>query len=453
MKKSSFLSKMLRFGRIFAISIIITTCVNFLSLNAQLQLPEDFVAQQEKERVKEYANYFGEDIYHFRNRMMDDSATMDAESISHALQDMERQVAKKTAVVYIKSLPKQLEILVVTSRDKSIRKSISAANQYSFRKTVKHFTSEISKAPSQIKSTSYLASALQLYQWIVAPIEKDLKAQNIDTLLFCVGSELRSAALSALYDGKQFLVEKYSLAITHAFSLNRRGYHYVDIRKKKVLAMGSSQFEDLGPLPGVPLELSMITQSKGGEVFLNNKFTVDNLKAQRRSEAFQIVHLATHAVFRPKSISNSYIQFWNKKLPLNQLRQLQLDKPPIELLVLSSCTTAVGNKESELGFSGLAVAAGVKTVLGSFWDVSDLATLAFMTQYYKHLRTAPVKADAVRQAKIEMLKGQIQIKDGQLRGSALRTGMQLPSELSESGYIDLSHPYYWAPFTTIGSPW
>jgi CHAT domain-containing protein len=52
---------------------------------------------------------------------------------------------------------------------------------------------------------------------------------------------------------------------------------------------------------------------------------------------------------------------------------------------------------------------------------------------------------------VAMLKGQIRIEKGKL---------QLPGELGEIslppglvGKPDLSHPYYWAGFTMIGSPW
>ncbi len=162
--------------------------------------------------------------------------------------------------------------------------------------------------------------------------------------------------------------------------------------------------------------------------------------------------MATHGEFHPGGAENSYIQFWDQKLGMDRLRQLRLHSPQVELLVLSACTTAVGDEDAELGFAGLAVQAGVKSALASLWYVSDTATLGLMTEFYRQLLAGPVKAEALREAQLAMLRGELHLKDGYL----YRGGEQpvlLPDELAGGGNRDLSHPYYWAAFTMIGSPW
>ncbi|MBW4689725.1 MAG: CHAT domain-containing protein [Komarekiella atlantica HA4396-MV6] len=404
-------------------------------------VPKDVVAEQEKTWKKAYENYIGST---FSNELMT------AQAISYTLRRIEKQTGKNSAVVYLVPTEKQLKILLVTPKNHPIIKSIPAANKEALLKITKQFQTELSN-PREVNSTNYLASAKQLYQWLITPIEKDLKSENIDTLVFCVGVGLRSVPFSALHDGEQFLVEKYSVSLIPAFSLTDT--RYSDIRNFSVLAMGASQFKNLEPLPAVPIELSTIVQNKGGSRFLNDKFTLENLRSQRQQKPYKIVHLATHGVFQPGSASNSYIQFWNTKLQLNQLRQLQLHTPPVELLVLSACRTALGDQQAELGFSGLALEAGVKSAMGSLWSVSDAGTLALMTEFYQHLRTSPIKAEALRQTQIGMLNRQIQIKQGQLRQAGLRAGTPLPPEIAQLGDFNLSHPYYWAAFTMIGSPW
>ncbi len=182
-------------------------------------------------------------------------------------------------------------------------------------------------------------------------------------------------------------------------------------------------------------------------------FTINNLKSQRASQPFGIVHLATHAEFQPGAPGNSYIQFWDTKLRLNQMRQLQWNNPQVELLVLSACSTALGDKDAEMGFAGLAVQSGVKSALASLWNVSDEGTLALMTAFYQQLRIAPIKAEALRQAQVAMLRRQVRLEAGQLRGPGLRGGLQLPPNLAALGTRDFSHPYYWAAFTMIGNLW
>ncbi|MGK7903916.1 MAG: CHAT domain-containing protein [Hormoscilla sp.] len=68
-----------------------------------------------------------------------------------------------------------------------------------------------------------------------------------------------------------------------------------------------------------------------------------------------------------------------------------------------------------------------------------------------HLRTAPIKAEALRQAQIATIEGKVSLEGGELRGS--NRVLSLPPALAKLGNENLEHPYYWAAFTTIGSPW
>ncbi|HEY9668478.1 MAG TPA: CHAT domain-containing protein, partial [Coleofasciculaceae cyanobacterium] len=144
-------------------------------------------------------------------------------------------------------------------------------------------------------------------------------------------------------------------------------------------------------------------------------------------------------------------QFWNTKLSLNELRQLGLNNPPVQLLVLSACRTALGDEQAELGFAGLAVQAGVKSGLGSLWYVSDAATMAFMTEFYEQLKIAPIKAEALRQAQLAMIEGKVHVRGGKLMTT--RGSFPLPPDLAWLENQNLSHPYFWSAFTMIGNPW
>jgi len=345
----------------------------------------------------------------------------------------------------------QLELVVVTANGKPIRRLVPGATRSRVLRVVRQLLNEITD-PRKNRTTSYLASSQQLYRWLVAPIEPELQAKGIGNLAYISDTGLRFLPMGALHDGRQFLVEKYSVGLMPSLSLTDT--RYVSLKNAKVLAMGASEFTDQPPLPAVPTELSVITKELWtGTALLNQAFTLENLKAERQQEPFQIIHLATHSEFQPGALSNSYIQLWQTKLQLNQLRQLGWNNPPVELLVLSACRTALGSNEAELGFAGFAVQAGVKSALASLWYVSDEGTLGLMTEFYRQLRTAPIKAEALRQAQLAMLKGNVQIVEGQLRGSR-GDSIQLPIALAERTETHtLSHPYYWSAFTLIGSPW
>jgi CHAT domain-containing protein len=127
--------------------------------------------------------------------------------------------------------------------------------------------------------------------------------------------------------------------------------------------------------------------------------------------------------------------------------------PTVELLVLSACETALGEEEAELGFAGLAIQAGVKSVLASLWQVDDVGTLALMTEFYHQLSQASVttKAEALQKAQVAMLRGQVRIESGQLVG--LGTNVTLPPDVKDRSDRPFSHPYYWSGFMLTGSPW
>jgi filamentous hemagglutinin family protein len=299
-------------------------------------------------------------------------------------------------------------------------------------------------------SKGFLAPGQQLYRWLVAPLEEELQAGEIENLAFIMNAGLRSIPLAALHDGTGFILERYSVGLVPSLSLTDTSYE--SLRNARVLAMGAERFQEQAPLPAVPVEVSLITEQLWqGDFFLNDAFTVENLKAARAAKAFGIVHLATHAEFRPGKPSNSYIQLWDSKLELDELRQLELNNPPVNLLVLSACRTALGDRQAELGFAGLAVAGGVKSAMGSLWYVNDEGTLALMTEFYEQLKDVPIKAEALRQAQLAMLAGEVRIEGGQLVSSEVT--VPLPPELRDTGDKDLRHPYYWSAFTAIGSPW
>ncbi|HAA30612.1 MAG TPA: hemagglutination, partial [Cyanobacteria bacterium UBA8553] len=105
----------------------------------------------------------------------------------------------------------------------------------------------------------------------------------------------------------------------------------------------------------------------------------------------------------------------------------------------------------ELGFAGLALSAGVKSVLASLWAVNDEATLGLMSEFYQQLKDAPVKAEALRQVQLAMLTKKVRIEGGKLITN--KAEYPLPPELIRLGYRDFSHPYYWSAFTIVGNPW
>ncbi len=343
----------------------------------------------------------------------------------------------------------QFELVLITAKGKPIRKTIHTASQQEIYNVAKEFY----KAVEKPGDNSYEAPAQKLYQWMVKPLEDKLKEREINNLLFITDEKLRSVPLAALHDGKQFLVEKYSIGFTPSLSLTKT--EYKDVKKSHILAMGASEFENNRPLPAVKKEISAISQIWNTESYLNEDFTLTKLKSSKKQ--FGIIHLATHGNFG-KSPEDSFIEFKNKKLNLNQFGDLKFNEPTVELLVLSACQTSSGNREAELGFGGLAVKTGAKTALASLWNVDDYATFGLMSEFYHQLKEAPIKSEALQKAQIAMLKGEIWQENGKLYTARNRNviSMEVVQPKSQPPSPKLpkfTHPYYWAAFTMIGNPW
>ena len=385
------------------------------------------------------------------------------------LDGIEQQTGIKSAFIYATFVPEQLsedqtsqtkqdsdrlELLLVTGQGQAIRKRVPGTTRDLLVEEVKKLRSEITN-PSKLRTTSYLAPSQQLYKWVIAPIQADLEAQKIQNLVFIMDAGLRSLPVATLHDGQGFLVEKYSVGVMPSLSLTDTSY--ADIKRSSVLAMGLSQANTLAkslnlkPLPAVPIELQTIMGMRQGKSFLNEQFTLENLKSKRNGA--QILHLATHGEFKPGPIENSYMLLWDNQLRLNQLRQLNWNnrRSPVELLVLSACRTAVGDEKAELGFAGFAVQAGVKSALASLWYVSDEATFGLMTEFYRQLQTSPIKAEALRKAQLAMINREVRLENGKMHNS--NGDIPLPASLASLGDKNLSHPYFWSAFTMIGSPW
>lgn len=373
--------------------------------------------------------------------------------IRGTLQRIARETGKTPAAIYVVSRAERLEIILVTPNGAPIFKTIQTAGEDSLRQNKRKFIGGVSR-PSPSNPDKYLSAAQQLYQWIIAPLESELEREKIDTLMFSLDPGMRTLPLAALHDGKQFLVEKYSLGLVP--SINLTDTNYKNLKNSSILAMGASQFENpnVVPLPAVPMELQTITDDWQGKAFSNEFFTLENLKKQRVTTGAKIVHLATHGTFDTGNPGDSYIQLWNDKLTFDRLRQLTTDGERIELLVLSACETAFGSVDAELGFAGLAVRSGVKSVLASLWQVDDAGTLGLMSEFYRqlHQQERTVKAEALRQAQIAMIEGDLRVEAGQLRSRSRGGGVPLP-EGEDHEELSLSHPYYWASFTMVGSPW
>ncbi|NJM65099.1 MAG: CHAT domain-containing protein [Acaryochloris sp. RU_4_1] len=401
----------------------------------------------ERSFEKEFEDFFGEDLA---------QVTQGPADVAQTLLKISQETGTQPAVLWVVPRTDHLHLVLLLPGGKPITRDLYNVPRSTLLKTAATLRDQMSEPDSRWD----LKTAQQLHQWLIAPFEQEhLQPAKIDTLLLCLGDGMRGLPLAALHDGQRYLVEKYSLSIIPAFNLIQTNYQR--LKQGKILAAGASEFMQMNALPAVPVEISTILRFlQGGQAsqtrwqgqsLLNQTFTLANLKSRLHGQRFNIVHLATHAEFNPGQPHQSYIQFRDTRLNLDQMDTVEWSNPSLDLLVLSACQTALGDGTAELGFAGVALKSGVKTALGSLWYISDVGTLAVMSEFYQQLTQNPTKAAALRQAQLQMLHKKVRIEGKNLILS--NTAIPLSDELLANVETDFSHPFYWSGFTMISSPW
>lgn len=270
------------------------------------------------------------------------------------------------------------------------------------------------------------SAARRVYDWLIRPIESKLVDQQIATLVFVLDGAFRNIPMPALFDGQQYLVEKYNIAIAPGLQLLES--ESLNQEKLPILIGGLTEArQGFAPLPGVAIESQEIASQLESQVFLDQNFTKEVLQEQIRGTRSSVVHLATHGQFSSK-LNETFILTWNDRLAVTDLRSIlqareETELNPIELLVLSACQTAEGDQQAALGLAGLAVRSGARSTLATLWAVDDESTAQLMVEFYEALtQQGESKAAALRQAQLRLLNSS-----------------------------DYAHPYYWAPFVLIGN--
>ncbi|OCR00207.1 hypothetical protein BCD67_21275 [Oscillatoriales cyanobacterium USR001] len=332
------------------------------------------------------------------------------------------EIDPTAAVIYPIILSDRLEV-ILSVPGKPLR-------HYSTQKPQVDLENTLRKMRNSLRQTSSLSERLplskQLYDWLIRPAETDLTSSNIKTLVFVLDGYLRNLPMAALHDGEQYLVQKYSIALTPGLQLlEQKSIKQVQL---KALTAGLTEArQGFSALPAVKNEVKQIAALLPTNSLLNEQFVSQELKARLKAFSFPILHLATHGQFSSNA-ADTFILTWDERVNVKELDRLLRGqngerKSPIELLVLSACETASGDARASLGLAGIAIRSGARSTLGTLWQVSDEATAVFMTEFYRQLTNSKVsKAEAVRNAQIAVSQSR-----------------------------EYKNPFFWAPFVLVGN--
>jgi CHAT domain-containing protein len=354
------------------------------------------------------------------------------------------QLPQKSVLFYPLVLKDRLELILVTPESPPVHRTVAVTRE-KLNETIAAFRQAL--APSQ----DVKKPARQLYDWLIKPIESDLKILDAQTLIYAPDDQLRYIPLAALYDGKQWLVQRFIVNHITAASLSK--FNTQSDSKLRALAgavtKGSYEVKvanrqlTLSGLPFAALEVENLAHAvPGTKKLLDNAFSLETTIPQM--DDYTIIHLATHAEFVAGKPEDSFILFGNgEHASLKDVATWSL--PHVDLVVLSACETGLGGKlsngEEILGFGYQIQKTGAKAAIASLWTVDDGGTQELMSAFYTLLSSGKLtKAQALQQAQIALITG-----DSTLAQQA-RKNNSFPALAG-----NLSHPYYWAPFILIGN--
>jgi CHAT domain-containing protein/tetratricopeptide (TPR) repeat protein len=312
------------------------------------------------------------------------------------------------AIIYTIVLPKTLEV-IVSLPDGTLLHHTNFVTSSEVDRTLKQFQQYLQE-PDRLKDVQKLSKTV--YDWSIAPFAKNLELKKIKTLVFALDGWLKNIPMSVLYDGNKYLLEKYAIAITPGMRLLKTDPKQSSDRLETLITGISQKIviekQQFTPLKEVENEVREINSIVPGETLLNSNLTKNNLQQKIDSKPLSLVHIATHGQFSSDP-DRTFILLWNELLDVRSFNNLFLigsnyGRKSIDVIVLSACETALGDRRAALGLAGIAVRAGTRSTLGTLWQVNDESTSQVTIEFYRALRDNPSinKAEALRQAQLKL---------------------------------------------------
>jgi CHAT domain-containing protein/tetratricopeptide (TPR) repeat protein len=310
--------------------------------------------------------------------------------------------------------------------------------------------------------TYFVPPATRLSAALLAPIASELaRASRVTIVADGILHYLPFEALltdevgtTARFAELPWLVHRVDISYLPAVSLRRHLRARSTLRgPAELVVIGDPEpSEDLGPLAApafagaVPARASFAREVEGlvamhdGPVTRAERgaATVSAVRALGPARAPRLVHFTTHGILNERRPRFSGLFLTPDRargddgfLSIDEVFTLEL---PCEQVVLSACSTALGQQVTGEGLVGLTRAflyAGARSVVASLWEVPSEPTTQLMLEFYRGIGEGADRTRALADAKRAAIR------------SAQR-GAGLP------GAVDPAHPGLWAGFVLLG---
>jgi len=272
----------------------------------------------------------------------------------------------------------------------------------------------------------------ELHGKLIAPIADDLKTLDAKTLVLVPNDVLRYVPFAALYDGKRYLIQDFTLTLFN--EAVKKDFSKSSKAKWQLAAMGLTRaVENLPALTNVDDEVLAVATKSGlkGKIYLDDAFTLEVL-TQSLIQNFNVLHLASHFEFVAGRPDASRLFLGDRSsLYLGDIARENMRFDKFSLVTFSACETGLGGGLDADGrdmesLGALVQNQGAGAVMATLWKVEDSSTASLMETFYRVRHEDKLhKAAALRKAQLKFIK----------RGG---------------GRSVLAHPYYWAPFVLMG---
>ncbi len=280
-------------------------------------------------------------------------------------------------------------------------------------------------------------SSFELYQTFVAPFTNSEATQKLIFISDGLLNYIPFGSINTTKDGFSYLIEKYAVRYANSATLFAQLLNRTS-NGSNLLAFAPSftgeqvqinpNRDTLLPLPHNKREVAQILSSFQGTSFIDKNASLLNFTNEYAK--YNIIHLATHAVFDDNAPEYSYLAFSNVDkqddlLFVSDLYNLQIDA---DLVTLSACETGLGELKRGEGFLSLARGfffSGASSIASTLWKVNDASATTVMSDFYSNLSEGNDKDVALQKAKQKFLNTN--------RNNAL------------------AHPYFWSGFVISGN--
>jgi CHAT domain-containing protein/tetratricopeptide (TPR) repeat protein len=343
-----------------------------------------------------------------------------------SLSNILSQQTEKPSLVYLIGSEKKLNIIFQAPNGSySLHRAPVADVKSHLSSLLQNLQAEDARA---IPESIIRRDSAPLYDLLIRPYSSQIPDRG--TIVFVLDNELQGLPLGTLHNGKKYLIEEHPIALSTPQS---RQPKRLGANQMQILVGGIDQrspsFESSGlnPLPGVGNEINAIQDIFRRHIILRNtSFTAAALK-QSAQRGLPIIHIATHGVFAGEP-DKTVLFSWDKAISVRQIQEVFRTaaktslESNLEMLVLTGCELARGDRDAGLGLAGIGIQSGARSTLASIWQVDDASTAPFVRSFYKAISTGKTKAEALQLAQLDLM-----------------------------ATAEYSHPCYWGGWLLLGS--